>query len=221
MGFFMRHADRRRHELTARLIPRSAHRVLDAGAANGWLASIMTSRGHAVTGLDLGFDSIHRASEHLESQGLPIPFVQGDLYNLPFGDFSFDALVMTEVIEHLERPADALAEATRVLAPGGHVVITTPYRERIRYTLCIHCNRLTPINAHLHSFDESSLTTLFTGAGFEVERMTTFINRPAERLACTGLTAFLPHDCWRMLDSAFNTVVRRPGFIAVRGRLHD
>ena len=36
-----------------------------------------------------------------------------------------------------------------------------PYKERIRYTLCIHCNQPTPWNAHLHSFDRKKLLSYF------------------------------------------------------------
>jgi hypothetical protein len=52
-----------------------------------------------------------------------------------------------------------LDEMWRVVRPGGRVLISTPYRERIRYVLCIHCNQPTPIHAHLNSFDEHRLAS--------------------------------------------------------------
>ena len=42
----------------------------------------------------------------------------------------------------------------------GKLIITVPYKEKIQYHLCIHCNQLTPANAHLHSFDENTIQKL-------------------------------------------------------------
>jgi len=52
--------------------------------------------------------------------------VCGSLYALPFADSSFDLVTCNMVMEHLDQPEKAIAEITRVLAPGGAVVINTP-----------------------------------------------------------------------------------------------
>ena len=82
------------------------------------------------------------------------------MYRLPFRGGSFDMVVASEIVEHLENPQGAMLEAARVLRPGGYLVVSTPYRESLKYTLCIHCNKKTPVNAHLHSFDEISFSTV-------------------------------------------------------------
>lgn len=68
--------------------------------------------------------------------------VFAEVYALPFEDASFDTALMSEVLEHLEEPVDALREAHRVLRPDGTIILTTPLmwplheepRDFFRYT---------------------------------------------------------------------------------------
>jgi SAM-dependent methyltransferase len=60
--------------------------------------------------------------------------VRGDLYQLPLLGNSVDLVIMRYVMEHLERPAEALREAARVLRPGGKLVLLTPNR---RHYVCL------------------------------------------------------------------------------------
>ena len=63
-------------------------------------------------------------------------------YDIPLADASFDTALMAEVLEHLETPERALAEARRLLRPGGALIVTTPFmwvlheepRDFFRYT---------------------------------------------------------------------------------------
>ncbi len=48
-------------------------------------------------------------------------------YEIPLPDGHADTLLLSAVLEHLERPADALREARRLLAPGGHAILTAPF----------------------------------------------------------------------------------------------
>jgi SAM-dependent methyltransferase len=59
------------------------------------------------------------------------PHVAADVQALPFRDGAFDAVKATELLEHVPDVARALAECRRVLRPGGHVVITVPFLERL------------------------------------------------------------------------------------------
>lgn len=53
--------------------------------------------------------------------------IRGNLLALPFGDESFDGVVLTEVLEHCTDPARALREVYRVLRPGGLLLVTSPF----------------------------------------------------------------------------------------------
>jgi ubiquinone/menaquinone biosynthesis C-methylase UbiE len=59
------------------------------------------------------------------------PHVQADAHDLPFADGAFDVVVCGEVLEHVKSPIGVLAEARRVLRPGGRLVATVPFLYRI------------------------------------------------------------------------------------------
>jgi SAM-dependent methyltransferase len=59
------------------------------------------------------------------------PDVGADVQALPFRDAVFDAIKATELLEHVPEVARALGECRRVLRPGGHLVITAPFLERL------------------------------------------------------------------------------------------
>ena len=142
----------------------------------------------------------------------------GDVYRLPYGDGCFDAAVTSEIIEHIEKPDAAFHELGRVIRKDGTLIVSTPYREKIEQALCIHCNNKTPVNAHLHSFDEATMETLLEEAGFTVQRTMLYVNRPAERFGLAGFTSFAPHIIWRLLDTILCTIVGRQSFMVVKAR---
>jgi SAM-dependent methyltransferase len=72
--------------------------------------------------------SEHVGVDHADSlHGLEGADLVAGAYDVPLPDGWADTLLMTEVLEHLERPADALAEMRRLLSPGGALILTTPF----------------------------------------------------------------------------------------------
>jgi SAM-dependent methyltransferase len=59
-----------------------------------------------------------------------VPF---DGQTIPFEDASFDHILCTEVLEHVEDPASLIAEMSRVLRPGGTIVVTVPFSARVHH----------------------------------------------------------------------------------------
>jgi ubiquinone/menaquinone biosynthesis C-methylase UbiE len=95
--------------------------VLDLCCGTGLVAGVAAARGALASGLDFSpaMLAVARAA-HPDLQ-----FAEGDAESLPFPDASFDAVISNFGIHHLARPERAVAEAMRVLRPGGRLAGTT------------------------------------------------------------------------------------------------
>ncbi len=106
----------------AGLVPRAARPgslLLDLACGGGLLAPHVAGLGHRHVGLDLSAGALPVARAH----GV-VP-VRGDVLHLPFADAVADVVVAGEVLEHVAEPLDLVAEACRVLRPGGTLVLDT------------------------------------------------------------------------------------------------
>ena len=95
-------------------------RVLDVASGPGFVARHASARGALVTGIDFSPAMIAEARRRHPA----IPFHEGNAAALPFDAGSFDAVVMNFGMLHLARPEAAIAEARRVLRPGGRYGFT-------------------------------------------------------------------------------------------------
>jgi SAM-dependent methyltransferase len=108
-----------------RWIPADAVLVLDVGAAFGYGTAALAARSrHRVIGIER--DPAHLAAGRARFPWLEL--LQGSAASLPFPDASVDAVTMLDVLEHVADPAGVLAEARRVLKPGGVLVVSVPHR---------------------------------------------------------------------------------------------
>ena len=97
-------------------------RVLDVGTGTGSNLRMLRDLGFTrVTGLDASDEAIRFCA----SKGFG--FVRrGDICAMPFAEESFDLILATDVIEHVDDDGQAVAEIARVLAPNGRVLLTVP-----------------------------------------------------------------------------------------------
>jgi SAM-dependent methyltransferase len=114
VGYFYRMY---RAEVLARVDGMHGHDVLEVGCGEG-----MMFDGTAMSPVQMDV-SITRVARALGKGRL---LLCGDGYDLPFAAESFDAVLLIAVLEHTREPRRVLAEAGRVLKPGGRVVIVVP-----------------------------------------------------------------------------------------------
>lgn len=104
-------------------------RVLDIACGSGYGSHILETQGKAkkVIGVDLSAEAVtHAKNEHKETS---IDFLRGTIVNIPFPQAQFDIVVSFETIEHVKNCEGTLAEISRVLRPGGMLIISTPNRK--------------------------------------------------------------------------------------------
>lgn len=101
------------------IVKRCEGKVLDVGAGDGYITNKIKEKGHPVVGLEISDKRIKNAKEKYN-----LDFVKGDANNLPFEDGSFDTVVASEVLEHLDNLGQGLKEAIRVAKKK--VIITLP-----------------------------------------------------------------------------------------------
>lgn len=115
-----------RYEFASRFVAGKA--VLDVACGSGYGAVILKSGGaRAVTGMDVSDEAVSFARAHHSTDG--IEFLVGDAERIS-QDGPFEVIVSFETIEHIRHPETFLAESTRVLAPDGLLIVSTPVRLR-------------------------------------------------------------------------------------------
>lgn len=126
--FFLRRASAvHRQRSLARLPRQQGARVLLSGAGTG-LDFPFLPAGHSYTALDLTGAMLARSRNN--AQHLDMAWVQGDSMRLPFADESFDCVVLHLIMAVVPQSERCLAEAARVLKPGGVILIFDKFLKR-------------------------------------------------------------------------------------------
>ncbi|MCB5224592.1 MAG: class I SAM-dependent methyltransferase [Candidatus Cloacimonadaceae bacterium] len=214
----MNPAEQRRTQFTLSICDiRPGMKVLDLGSGRGWFSLEAVKLGAEVTAMDLSEENLAR----IKDMNPKIETVYGDACELQDLGKKFDLIVALEMMEHLVEPALALQNCREYLKPGGTLLITVPYREEIRYSLCVHCNRKTPVNAHLHSFDQAKMAALLWENGFKVQRSIRFYHKAMAALRLNQLTRKMPFSVWRTLDKLSGLSGDKWFYLAVKARLRN
>lgn len=208
-----RHENRRLHEMIIRQVPKTAKSILDLGCGSAWVAEYFCPKGVEVYSMDISVGNPTRALQKYPFENHAA--LVADVYALPFQNEVFDCIIAAEVMEHTPDPKLFITSLLRVLKPGGTLIITTPYNENIIHSLCVHCNHLTPHNAHLHSFNENNIYSLLHDLNIQ-QQLFTFSNKALSRLRTHILFQYVPFKIWKLFDNLANRIWQRPMRLLIR-----
>lgn len=168
--------------------------VLDYGAGVGYLTERLVRLGVRCAACDFSPSSVAALNQRLH--GHPAFMGCELLKDLPSAlpDQAYGAVFLAETLEHLipEWRRRTLEEVRRVLKPGGHLVVTVPFAERMEAAsvLCADCGAVFHRVQHVASFDEKSLSAAMAPFGFaevccrplDLRNWTDEMQRPGLRL---------------------------------------
>jgi SAM-dependent methyltransferase len=203
----LRRFERVREDAVAALLP-GGRALLDVGCGDGALARKVADRYAAITATDVS-PAVLAEARALAAR-LPdvnISFAELDANRpLPYPDAAFDTVVSLSTLQYLFDPELFLAEARRVLAPGGTLVVEVPNMAYLPQRLRLLAGQ--PIRTsfwthgidggNLHYFTGALLADLVRKAGFSVDRV-------------TGSGVFAPLRAWRPSLLCGNLIVRGRG----------
>ena len=136
-----------------RLLADSPHRsILDVGTGTGRMLQMLgadTDRIERAVGLDSSHSMLAVARANLERAELRhIDLRQGDIYSPPFEPGTFDLIVVHQVLHFLDNPGRAVAEAARLLTPGGQLLIVDFAPHGLEFLRSDHSHRRLGIAPH-------------------------------------------------------------------------
>jgi ubiquinone/menaquinone biosynthesis C-methylase UbiE len=100
--------------------------ILEAGCGIGAQTVILAKRNPEtfITSIDISEDSLNYAQNSVVEAGIKnVKFRKADIFDLPFSERTFDHVFVCFILEHLDRPLDALLRLNKVLKPGGSITL--------------------------------------------------------------------------------------------------
>ena len=139
-------------------------RLVDIGTGTGRMIELFGPSAAEAIGIDRSSEMLRLARVKLEAAGIASSLRQGDMYALPLGDGVADSIIIHQVLHYAHSPAAAIAEAARVLAPGGALLVVdfaAHSREELRAT-----------DAHIRlGFEDEAMAQWFAAAGLETDHV--------------------------------------------------
>jgi len=186
--------------------------ILDVGCGNAWLANHFCNKNNKVVSMDISTVNPLKALQKVPSDNHFA--VTADVFHLPFKREAFDYIVASEILEHVTNPKLFVENLINILKPKGKLIITTPYNEKLKFELCVHCNRPTPHNAHIHSFTEKDFAFLCP-TNAKILKIDVFMNKILVKLRTHFFTKYFSFFIWKTWDKFFNFFIKKQSRILV------
>lgn len=144
-------------------------KVLDVGCSYGEQAIMIARQGVKVTGIDSSKKLISKLNKLSKKEKLDCKGLSGDIKKMPFKAEYFDAIIATEVLEHIADPQIAARECFRVLKRGGRACISVPTGESENIFVKIHPNWVKN-SGHTNIFTKKKILNILANSGFRVSK---------------------------------------------------
>lgn len=172
--------------------PLNGLKILDVGCGGGLISMPLAQMGADVTAIDANESNIKAAGDYAKDNKIDIQLQHITAEELlPKANQSFDVVVSLEVIEHVANPKDFIQNLTKLVKPGGMVVISTINRTLKSYVFAIvmaeYVLGWVPKKTHDHSkfIKPSELNKMINNTGFSLKEL-------------KGMTLDLPSTKWQL-----------------------
>lgn len=156
-------------KIVSSLMPHSPKKILDVGSASGWFISELSKK-HPQAKCH-GIDVYKQAISYGKKFYPHIEFRLADAHALPYKNNTFDVVISTEVLEHVDSPKEALLEIKRVLKKNGVAIIELDSGSilfSVAWYLWRKKNGKVWNDSHLHSFNVKKLEKMLNDCGFVI-----------------------------------------------------
>jgi SAM-dependent methyltransferase len=136
--------------------------TMDIGCGVGSNLSLLKAIGLKAMGCDRSFDNLLLAKNKFF-----LPFINGDLENLPIRSSSVELVVATDVLEHLQDDIAGVRELCRILRRNGHLIVTVPAFQSLWGTQDI-------VTGHKKRYSKRDISNVLKHNGFQIMRSSYF-----------------------------------------------
>lgn len=181
--------------------------LLDLGCGEGQLFGNLFDFNFNYVGMDISNKRIERAKNSYKDFD-NATFVTGSATEIPNVYHSFDVVVCSELLEHVQSPQAVIKQISNVLNPRGYLILSVPNNEVINYQMCMHCHKMTPWSGHLHSFSNESLASLLIKYSLEMLSFSEIGSGILNGNLFFPVQKRLPYYMWNVLDQWFKKLTK-------------
>lgn len=128
----------------------SSQKIVEIGCGGGIFSEYIASHGYNILGVDISEKSINVAQEHARMNNVQIDYQVASVYELPFENESFDVVMSSDFLEHLEDLVKAISEMSRILKKGGLFIFDTISRNEscVKTFMKLEAEGIIPAGTH-------------------------------------------------------------------------